>query len=52
MGRGVDDMVDAVRRLLRHGVRMTRTFGSGVLNMLHRVWEDGRGIYGHGGGGM
>mmetsp|Transcript_16547 Transcript_16547/g.25982 ORF Transcript_16547/g.25982 Transcript_16547/m.25982 type:complete len:288 (-) Transcript_16547:507-1370(-) len=33
--RGVDDMVDAVRRLLKHGVRTTRTLGSGVLDLCY-----------------
>ncbi|KAL7543299.1 hypothetical protein ACHAWF_010519 [Thalassiosira exigua] len=32
---GVDDMVDAVRRLLKHGVRTTRTLGSGVLDICY-----------------
>mmetsp|Transcript_37724 Transcript_37724/g.79534 ORF Transcript_37724/g.79534 Transcript_37724/m.79534 type:complete len:370 (-) Transcript_37724:310-1419(-) len=33
--RGVDDMVDAARRLLKHGVRTTRTLGSGVLDICY-----------------
>jgi len=33
--QGVDNMVDAVRRLLKHGVRTTRTLGSGVLDICY-----------------
>lgn len=33
--QGVDDMVNAVRRLLKHGVRTTRTLGSGVLDICY-----------------
>ena len=32
---GIDDMVNAVRRLLKHGVRTTRTLGSGVLDLCY-----------------
>lgn len=32
---GVDNMVNAVRRLLKHGVRTTRTLGSGVLDICY-----------------
>lgn len=32
---GVDKMVNAVRRLLKHGVRTTRTLGSGVLDICY-----------------
>lgn len=32
---GVDNMVNAVRRLLKHGLRTTRTLGSGVLDICY-----------------
>mmetsp|Transcript_17504 Transcript_17504/g.36567 ORF Transcript_17504/g.36567 Transcript_17504/m.36567 type:complete len:375 (+) Transcript_17504:53-1177(+) len=32
---GIDNMVNAVRRLLEHGVRTTRTLGSGVLDLCY-----------------
>eukprot|EP00804_Cyclotella_cryptica_P016009 CCRYP_004167-RA/>CCRYP_004167-RA protein AED:0.09 eAED:0.09 QI:103/1/1/1/0.75/0.6/5/573/348 len=32
---GIDSMVDAVKRLLQHGVRTTRTLGSGVLDLCY-----------------
>ena len=32
---GVDNMVNAVRNLLKHGVRTTRTLGSGVLDICY-----------------
>ncbi len=32
---GIDDMVNAVRRLLEQGVRTTRTLGSGVLDLCY-----------------
>lgn len=32
---GIDRMVDAVKRLLEHGVRTTRTLGSGVLDLCY-----------------
>lgn len=32
---GIDNMVSAVRRLLQHGVRTTRTLGSGVLDICY-----------------
>jgi fructose-1,6-bisphosphatase/inositol monophosphatase family enzyme len=31
----VDNMVDAVRRLLKHGCRSTRSYGSGVLDLCY-----------------
>jgi fructose-1,6-bisphosphatase/inositol monophosphatase family enzyme len=32
---GIDNMVNAVKRLLQHGVRTTRTLGSGVLDLCY-----------------
>uniref|UniRef100_A0A7S3VEI8 Inositol-1-monophosphatase n=1 Tax=Chaetoceros debilis TaxID=122233 RepID=A0A7S3VEI8_9STRA len=32
---GVDNMVNAVRRILKHGCRTTRTYGSGVLDLCY-----------------
>lgn len=32
---GIDKMVNAVKRLLQHGVRTTRTLGSGVLDLCY-----------------
>lgn len=32
---GVDNMVNAVRRLLKHGCRSTRSYGSGVLDLCY-----------------
>lgn len=32
---GIDAMVNAVKRLLQHGVRTTRTLGSGVLDLCY-----------------
>ena len=32
---GVTNMIDAVRRLLRHGVRSTRSLGAGVLDLCY-----------------
>ncbi len=32
---GVDDMVNAVRRILKHGCRSTRSYGSGVLDLCY-----------------
>lgn len=33
--KGIDDMVDAVRRILKHGCRSMRTYGSGVLDLCY-----------------
>jgi myo-inositol-1(or 4)-monophosphatase len=33
--QGVDDMVNAVRRILKHGCRSTRSYGSGVLDLCY-----------------
>ena len=32
---GIDRMVNAVKRLLQHGLRTTRTLGSGVLDLCY-----------------
>lgn len=32
---GIDRMINAVKRLLRHGLRTTRTLGSGVLDLCY-----------------
>jgi myo-inositol-1(or 4)-monophosphatase len=33
--QGIDKMINAVKRLLEHGVRTTRTLGSGVLDLCY-----------------
>ena len=33
--KGIDSMVEAVKRLLKHGCRTTRSYGSGVLDICY-----------------